>query len=124
MAGGPTGAGGHVEKERTVFKHNWEPAEGTVIDTRFPEHHSSSDGSGSAERFLVEVRPQSGDPFRVELGYVGWGDFKAPSVGQVVKMKCNPEHTQAEWDKDDPNLSWKAEERARKEGFEQELHNG
>jgi hypothetical protein len=109
-----------------VFKHNWETAEGTVIDLRFPEHHTTSDGHGSAERFVVEVRPQSGEPFRVELGFAGLtGDFKAPATGQVVKMKCNPEHTKAEWDTDaDPNLSWKAEERARKERFEQELHTG
>ena len=53
------------------------------------------------------------------------GDVKAPSTGQVLKLKCNPEHTKAEWDTDaDPNLSWKADEPARKERFEHELHPG
>jgi hypothetical protein len=76
-------------------------------------------------RFLVEVHPSSGQPFRLELGIPGFGaDFRAPMVGQVVKVLCNPAHTKARFDTSDPRLSWKTERQAQKNQFDAELHKG
>jgi hypothetical protein len=103
-----------------MFRRNWESAAGTIIDRR--EKREGATGSdASLQRWLVEVRPQTGQPFRVELGIPGWGsNFKGPMVGQVVKVLCNPAHTKARFDTSDPQLSYKAERQAQKQQWDEE----
>jgi hypothetical protein len=103
-----------------MFRHNWEPAEGTIIDRR--EKREGATGSdASLQRWLVEVKPQTGQPFRVELGIPGWGsNFKGPMVGQVVQVLCNPAHTKARFDTSDPQLSYEAERQAQKKQWDEE----
>jgi hypothetical protein len=103
-----------------MFKHGWQPATGVVIDTRFKG--SSAGDHGSTEHFLIEVTPEAGEAFRVELGYPGFAaDFRAPQKGQTVKMKCNPDHDKAAFDTDDPSLSWKSQQQQKQADWKQEL---
>lgn len=107
-----------------MFRRNWEQAEGTVIDRR-EKRGGAVGGDASLMRFLVEVRPPSGESFRLELGIPGFGsDFKAPMVGDVVKVLCSPDHTKARFDTSDPRLSWKVQREADKQAFDAELHKG
>lgn len=106
-----------------MFRRSWEQAEGTIIDRR-NKRGGEVGGDASLMRFLVEVRPPSGQPFRLELGIPGFGaDFRAPMVGDVVKVLCDPGHTKARFDTSDPQLSWKTERQAKKAQFDAELHD-
>lgn len=107
-----------------MFRRNWEPAQGKVIDRR--EKREGATGSdASLQRWLVEVTPQSGPPFRAELGIPGWGsDFKGPMTGQVVKVLCDPAHTKARFGTSDPQLSYKAERQAKKAQWDEETGKG
>ena len=102
-----------------MFEH-WEPAEGTVVDRR---QKGNSQSNLSADlHFLVEVRPTDGEPFRVELGMPGLtGDFIPPSVGQVVKMEVDVKKQKAKIDTSDPAVSAKAQRKAGKDRFAEEL---
>jgi hypothetical protein len=104
-----------------MFRRDWEPAEGTIIDRR--EKRGGATGSdASLMRFLVEVRPPTGQSFRLELGIPGFGaNFRAPMVGDVVNVLSNPAHTKARFDTSDPRLSWKTERDAKKKQFDAEL---
>src|SRR5260370_41309171 len=107
-----------------MLRRDWEQAEGTIIDRR-NKRGGEVGGDASTMRFLVEVRPTSGQPFRLDLGIPGFGaNFRAPMVGDVVKVLCNPAHTKASFDTSDPRLSWKTERQAQKSQFDAELHEG
>jgi hypothetical protein len=104
-----------------VFEH-WEPAEGTVIDIRYK-------GAGNASKtvnavfYLMEVRPQSGEPFRTEVQPPSLMlDFKFPVEGQVCRMECDPARKKARFDRHDPTLSKKTDKQAAKEKWDAELH--
>ena len=107
-----------------MLRRDWEQAAGTIIDRR-NKRGGEVGGDASTMRFLVEVRPTSGQSFRLELGIPGFGaNFRAPMVGDVVKVLCNPAHTKARFDTSDPRLSWKTEREAKKTQFDAELHDG
>jgi hypothetical protein len=99
---------------------NWEPAEGTIIDRR--QKGNSQDNQSADLQFIVEVRPTGGEPFRVELGMPGlFGDFIPPSPGQVVKMEVDVAKQKAKFDTSDPGVSAKAQRKAGKDRFAEEL---
>ena len=102
-----------------MFEH-WEPAEGTVVDRR--QKGNSQSNLSANLHFLVEVRPTDGEPFRVELGMPGLtGDFIPPTVGQVVKMEVDVKKQKAKFDTSDPAVSAKAQRKAGKDRFAEEL---
>ncbi len=104
-----------------MFRRTWESAEGAVVDRR-AKRQGATGSDASLERWLVEVTPPSGEPFRVELGIPGWGsNFKAPMIGQTVKVLCNPAHTKARFDTSDPQLSYKFEQRTKKQQWDKEI---
>jgi hypothetical protein len=102
-----------------MFEH-WEPAEGTVVDRR--QKGNSQSNLSANLLFLVEVRPTDDEPFRVELGMPGLtGDFIPPTVGQVVKMEVDVKKQRAKFDTSDPGVSAKAQRKAGKDRFSDEL---
>ena len=105
-----------------MFDHDWEPAEGTIIDIRYKGAGNDAK-TVNAVYYLVEVRPQSGEPpFRtvVEPPTLMLS-FEFPHEGQVVRMECIPAHKKARFDRHDPSLSKKGEKEAAKERWEAEL---
>lgn len=88
-----------------MFGHDLEPADGTIVDIYDPT--SNINAGTSKARYLIDVRPQHGDMFRMEIGLPHFStDFRPPGVGQVVKMKCDVKHQTAHFDKSDPGLKW------------------
>ena len=103
-----------------MLGHDWEPAEGTCIDIRIKGNYSDEEDN---RRFLMEVRPSHGAPFRVELKVAGFHEnFKGPDRGQVCMLKCDVKRQDAKWDLADPGLSWKTYRQAKASDFEAELH--
>jgi hypothetical protein len=54
-----------------MFHHGWEPATGTLIDTRYGGKHGDWSGSAAVTansvHYLMEIRPDSGsEPFRCQ----------------------------------------------------------
>jgi hypothetical protein len=91
-------------------------------DRRRPETEGEQPVQTVGLLFLVEVRPTGGDPFRVELGMPGLtGDFIPPTVGQVVKMEVDAKKQKAKFDTSDSGVSAKAQRKAAKDRFADEL---
>lgn len=88
-----------------MFGHDWEPAEGTIIDERV--QGSNRVNGITDQRFLVEVRPPNGEPFRVEIGLPRLtGDFiLRPGPGQTVKLQVDVKRQKARFDTSDPDQS-------------------
>jgi hypothetical protein len=102
-----------------MFGHDWEPAEGTCIDIRIKAHRDSSTDN---RHWLMEVHCGDAEPFRVELGYPGFGgNFKGPERGHTCKMQADVKRQEAKWDLDDPALSWKADRQSKQADFQSEL---
>jgi hypothetical protein len=102
-----------------MFGHVWEAAEGTVLDER---RKGNAQANGSVNiHFLLEVRPQNGEPFQTEIGMPFSGDFVPPSKGQVVKLEVDVKNQKARWDTSDPAVSAKAMRKADKARFDARL---
>lgn len=85
-----------------MLGRKWESAEGTVIDVRFLGAGNAAKTTNGV-RYLVEVRPTAGAPFRVEVGPPAlWGSYNDPRIGQTLRMECDPHHEKARFDKSDP----------------------
>jgi hypothetical protein len=72
-----------------VLGRKWESAEGTVIDVRFLGAGNAAK-TANGVRYLVEVRPTAGAPFRVEVGPPAlWGSYNGLSCrfgGEVSRI--------------------------------------
>ena len=106
-----------------MFDHDWEPAEGTIIDIRYKEAGNDAK-TVNAVYYMVDVRPLSGAPsFRTVIEPPTLMlSFKFPGVGQEVKLECIPAHQKAKFDRHDPTLSKKGDKEEAKERWEAELH--
>ena len=91
-----------------MFGHDWEPAEGTIIDERVQGGNRVN--GVTDQRFLVEVRPRDGETFRVEIGLPRLSaDFiLRPGPGQVVKLQVDVKRRKARFDTSDPDESNRA----------------
>jgi hypothetical protein len=104
-----------------VLGRKWESAEGTVIDIRFLGAGNAAKTSNGV-RYLVEVRPTAGAPFRVEVGPPAlWGSYNDPRIGQTLRMECDPQHEKARFDKSDPAFRQKKADGAAAQ-YAAELH--
>lgn len=73
-----------------MFGHKWQPGEGTVVETRV-SRFGPGDNSSIVTHYVIDVRPNSGEPFRTEVREpVTAGAFHAPIVNEVVMLKCDP----------------------------------
>jgi hypothetical protein len=103
-----------------MFGKHWTAAKAHVVDKRTT--HQSVDGPSSYE-FVVDVTTASGEVFRAKTGMPHIAmDFRDPSVGMTVGVEYDEKSRDVRWDKDDPQLSWKAYKKDRKSGFEDSLN--
>jgi hypothetical protein len=103
-----------------MFGKHWTAAKAHVVDKRVT--HSSVDGPSTYE-FVVDVTTASGEVFRAKAGMPHIAmDFRDPSIGMTVGVEYDEKSRDVRWDKDDPQLSWKAYKKDRKSGFEDSLN--
>jgi hypothetical protein len=111
-----------------MFGEEWEPAEGTLIDTRYGGKHGDWSGNASVTansvHYLMEVRPLSGgEPFRCECEPPSMMlSFQSPPMNVWVKMECIPSKKKARFDRHDPAISKKAAGEQERAAYEAELH--
>lgn len=108
-----------------MFGHDWQPAEGTLVDVR-AVHSGSGEHAHVRRIFLMDVRPSSGEPFRTEVKEPLWASsFIAPAVpGEKVRLKCDPARQEARFDDSEQKSSKKAARSADAQRYEAELQAG
>lgn len=96
-------------------KKNWQKATGTVLARTIES--TDSDGSMVTYDYAVEVRPADGTAaFRALLKDPRMlTDFLQPIVGKSVGVEFDTASGKARFDKSDPQLSFKAYERAQQD---------
>ncbi|BEP13760.1 hypothetical protein acdb102_20710 [Acidothermaceae bacterium B102] len=104
-----------------MFGKHWHAARGVIVDKRVV--HTTGDGMASIYEFVVEVTTAGGEVFRAKAGepHIAM-DFKDPSVGDTVGIEYDEKSHDVRFDKDDPQLSWKAWKKAQASSFDQSLH--
>ncbi len=107
-----------------AFRHDWQPGEGTVVDVRYSGQHGTNQVTAEPH-FLMDVRPNSGEPFRTEVDELPlMFSFRAPAIGAVVKLECDPARKKARFIRSDPAISTKGDAQAAKQEYEAELRAG
>jgi hypothetical protein len=102
-----------------MFGHDWQPAEGTIVAVHYSEAGNAAK-TVNAVKYLVDVRPASGgEPFRAEVEPPSLMlSFKFPHEGQVCRMEADAARKKARFDRNDPTLSKKTDERSAKARYE------
>jgi hypothetical protein len=111
----------HAQKseDETMFGKNWQKSKATVVAQTI----DGSANQGIDYKYVVEVRPEGGEPFRAEAKLPTIAvDFKEPRVGDVVGVEFHAKSHKVRFDKSDPQLSFKAYEAARNNSFEAALN--
>ena len=99
---------------------HWVKAEGVVV----AEHLVSCDiWMNPTYEYVIEVRPQSGQPFRAKVRQPK-DDFWSPGAhpGETVGLEMDPKTMDVRFDASDPRTSFKAQRSARQHDFDQELN--
>jgi hypothetical protein len=81
----------------TLFEHDWEPGEGTLVDAR-SKHFGPGDNSPVVRYYLMDIKPSSGEAFRTEVRepLMTSGSFIGPTiVGEVIELECDPKRQKA-----------------------------
>jgi hypothetical protein len=104
-----------------MFGKHWTPARGLIVDKRAVR--TTGDGMATIYEFVVEVTTASGEAFRAKAGepHIAM-DFMDPNVGDVVGVEYDAKSHDVRFDKDDPQLSWKAHKKAKSSSFDDILH--
>ncbi len=110
-----------------MFGHDWEPAEGTVIDSRITGFTAVGAGSNEMARheFIVDVRMTDGTMFRTTVEEPRGGKILPPDVGAVVRVEVDHKHQKVRFDESDPSINTKAQWKKMQEApdsFRQALH--
>lgn len=99
-----------------MFGKSWEPAEATIVLVNIK--HVSSDGGTLTREWAADVRKADGTVVRAKIDEPRWAvDFWPPLVGDVLKVEVEAKSGKVRFDMDDPKLSIKAHERAKKDAF-------
>jgi hypothetical protein len=103
-----------------MFGKSWTAAQGHIVDRRVV--HSSVDGVTVYE-FVADVTTASGEVFRakVEQPHIST-NFLAPMIGATVKVEYEDKSQHVRFDKDDPQISWKANKKAQSSSFDATLN--
>jgi hypothetical protein len=94
-----------------MLGHDWEPATGRLLDTRYGGKHGDWSGNASvmanSVHYLMEVQPDSGGAaFRCECEPPSMMlSFQSPPFGVSVRMQCLPAQQKARFDRDEPLIS-------------------
>lgn len=103
-----------------MFGKQWTAASGHIVDRRVA--HATGDGVVIYE-FVVDVTTPSGEVFRAKAGEPRIAtDFHDPTIGMTVRVEYEEKSRQVRFDKDDPQLSWKAYKKAQESGFNDSLN--
>jgi hypothetical protein len=94
-----------------MFGKTWNPATGTVIESRVTGASVTEHGSSVRKEFVVEVAPNGEAPYRAVVPAGNYSDFWAPKNGQVVKLEIEAKSSKIRFDKSDLGLSFKEHER-------------
>ena len=98
-----------------MFGRNWRKATGIVV-ARTPV--GSKNSAPSMFRYVVEIKPTDGAPFLVEVSQPrNSTDFNCPLVRAVVLVEVEERSGKVRFDRADPTLSWKAQERSAAEAY-------
>ena len=102
-----------------MLGHKWESAEGTIVAVHYSEAGNAAK-TVNMVKYLVDVRPDSGaKPFRTEVEPPSlMPSFKFPHEGQVCRMQADLGRQKARFDRDDPSLSKKTDERQANQSYE------
>jgi hypothetical protein len=106
-----------------VFGHDWQPGEGTLVDSRGVKS-GSGEHAHVTRYFLMDVQPSSGESFRCEVKEpLLSSSFVAPSVpGEKVTLKCDPGRKEARFDGAAEKADRKAAKQADADHYQSELH--
>lgn len=103
-----------------MFGKNWEPGQATIVDTHIKS--TSGDGMTANREFAADVVPASGEPFRALIQSPTIAtNFWDPSIGDVVKVLIDPKSKKVKFDKSDPKLSYKEQQKATDSKFQASL---
>jgi hypothetical protein len=95
-----------VFEKRRIRKHG-QPAEATVVHAQ--QHPKVTTNDFRKYDFIVDVRPQGGQPFRTEIQETFTVGGMKPAEGDVVKVICDPAAQKAIFDLDgDPRYDLEA----------------
>ncbi len=106
-----------------MFGKTWEPAEATIVLVNIKR--VSSDGLTPTREWAADVRKADGSVVRAKIDEPRWvTDFWPPDAGAVVKVEVEAKTGAVRFDvKNDPQLSLKGQEKAKKDAFDAALRN-
>jgi hypothetical protein len=103
-----------------MFGKDWEPAKATIVDTHIKS--TSGDGMTVNREFSADVVQASGESFRALIQSPTIAtNFWDPSIGDVVGVLVDPKSKKVKFDKSDPKLSYKEQQKATDSKFQQSL---
>ncbi len=104
-----------------MFGKDWQPAQATIVQVHIKK--TTGDGMVSIREFAADVRMPTGEVYRTGIQEPRWAmDFFPPSVGDVVRVQRDAKSGTVRFDVDDPQLSVKQHDRAKKAAFEAALN--
>jgi hypothetical protein len=97
-----------------LFESGWKSGDATIVERMSLGTGSVGNAAAAADpvyRYVAEVRLDAGgQPFRVELEEPRFMPmFRAPGVGEVVRVKADQKKREAKFDKSDPTISLDAQ---------------
>jgi hypothetical protein len=98
----------------------WEKARATILDV----HVQAKGAIAYGDRFAAEIVCSDGYTFRSEICLPRVAtDFRAPSTGDKVGVEVERASRKVRFDKDDPQLSHKAQRQAEEQAFKRSLES-
>lgn len=92
-----------------MFGHDWQSGEGTVVDIIDSGAGIDHGDHGTIKQsFLVDVTPGSGESFRCQVPGLLRATFRAPEMGDVVQLQCDPGRQKAKFVPSDPMVDKRA----------------
>ena len=92
-----------------MFGHDWELAQGTVVDSRIIGYTPVSAGYGELARheFIVDVRKADGSAFRTTVAEPRSGKIVPPKIGATVRVEVDRKTQKVRFDESDPSINTK-----------------
>jgi hypothetical protein len=102
-----------------VFGSGWKPGEATIVARESlgtGAFGNAAAGATPVYRYVADVKVDGGETFRCMLEEPRLMPmFRAPGVGEVVKVKANAKKGESKFDRSDPTISLDAQSKLLKE---------
>jgi hypothetical protein len=103
-----------------VFGSGWEPGEATIVERMTLGTGAVGNAAAGATpvyRYVADVKVEgSGKTFRTTFEEPRFMPmFRAPGVGETLKVKADPKKGEAKFDRSDPTISLDAQDKVLKE---------